>query len=144
MLTYHKRCFVSFAGGFSQEVLKMSTIHRILISCFYFQIIATSSGDRCTKQHQAQNITEHYNDVKMGAMAYQITSLMIVYSTVHSGADQRKHQNSASLAFVRGNYRGPLNSPHKWPVTWKKFQFDDVIMNEVNISTAKQSGTFLI
>ena len=39
----------------------------------------------------------------MGAMASQITSLTIVYSTVYSGADQRKHQSSASLAFVMGN-----------------------------------------
>ena len=38
----------------------------------------------------------------MGAMAYQITSLTIVYSTVYSDADQRKHQSSALLAFVRG------------------------------------------
>ena len=45
----------------------------------------------------------HYNDVIMGAMASQITSLTIVYSTVYSGADQRKHQSSASPAFVRGN-----------------------------------------
>ena len=36
----------------------------------------------------------------MGAMASQITSLTIVYSTVYSGEDQRKHQSSASLAFV--------------------------------------------
>ena len=43
----------------------------------------------------------HYNDVIMGAMASQITSLAIVYSTIYSGADQRKHQSSASLAFVR-------------------------------------------
>ena len=42
----------------------------------------------------------HYNDVIMSAMASQITSLTIVYSTVYSGADQRKHQSSASLAFV--------------------------------------------
>ena len=38
----------------------------------------------------------------MGAMASQITSLTIVYATVYSDADQREHQNSASLAFVRG------------------------------------------
>ena len=36
-------------------------------------------------------------------MASQITSLMIVYSTVHSGSDQREYQSSASLAFVAGN-----------------------------------------
>ena len=43
------------------------------------------------------------------------------YSTVCSGADQRKHQSSASLAFVRGIHRSPVNSPHKGPVTRKCF-----------------------
>ena len=64
----------------------------------------------------------------MGAIASLITSLTIVYSTVYSDADQRKHQSSASLAFVWGIHRGPGNSPHKWPVTRKMFPFDDVIM----------------
>ena len=70
----------------------------------------------------------HYNDVIMGAMASQITSLTIVYSAVFSDADQRKHQSAASLAFVRGIHRGPVNSPHKGPVTRKMFPFDGVIM----------------
>ena len=70
----------------------------------------------------------NYNNVIMGTMASQITSLTIVYSTVYSSADQRKHQSSASLAFVRGIHRGPVNSPHKWPVTRKMFPFDDVII----------------
>ena len=65
----------------------------------------------------------------MGAIASQIASLAIVYSAVYSDADQRKHQSSASLAFVRGIHRGPVNSPHKWPVTRKMFPFDDVIRN---------------
>ena len=70
----------------------------------------------------------HYTDVTMSPMSSQITSLGIVYSTVYSGADQRKHQSSASLAFVRRIHRGPVNSPHKRPVTRKMFPFDDVIM----------------
>ena len=41
----------------------------------------------------------------MNALASQITSLTIVYSTVYLDADQRKHQSSASLAFVRGIHR---------------------------------------
>ena len=65
----------------------------------------------------------------MSTIASQITSLTIVYSNVYSGVDQRKHQSSASLAFVRGIHRGPVNSPHKGPVTRKMFPFDDVIMN---------------
>ena len=70
----------------------------------------------------------HYDDVIMSSMVSQIPSLTIVYSTFYSGTDQRKHQSSASLAFVRGIHRGPVNSPHKWPVTRKMFPFDDVIM----------------
>ena len=64
----------------------------------------------------------------MGAIASQITSLTIVFSTVYADTDQRKHQSSASLAFVRGIHRRPVNSPHKGPVTRKMFPFDDVIM----------------
>ena len=64
----------------------------------------------------------------MSTIASEIISLTIVYSTIYSGADQSKHQSSASLAFVWRIHRGPLNSPHKWPVTRKKFPFDDVIM----------------
>ena len=70
----------------------------------------------------------HYNAVMMSAMASQITSVTIVYTTVYSGADQRKYQSSASLAFVWGIHRWPVNSPHKGPVTRKMFPFDDVIM----------------
>ena len=60
----------------------------------------------------------------MDTMTSQITSLMIVYSTVYSGADQRKHQSSVSLAFVRVIHRWP----HKGPITRKMFPFYDVIM----------------
>ena len=56
----------------------------------------------------------------MSAMTPQITGVSSVYLTVCSGADQRKHQSPASLAFVRGI--------HPWPVTRKIFPFDDDIM----------------
>ena len=74
----------------------------------------------------------HYSDVIMGAMASQITILTIVYSAVYSGVDQTKFQSSASLAFVRGIHRWPVNSPHKVPVTRKMFPFDDVIMKKLD------------
>ena len=80
-------------------------------------------GDICVR-----NYINQYGDVIMGMIASQITSLTIIYSTVYSDADQRKHQISASLAFLRGIHQGPVNSPHKWPVTQKMFPFDDVIM----------------
>ena len=77
------------------------------------------------------NFNHNYGDVIMGAIASQITSLTIVCSTVYSDADQRKYQSSASLAFVRGIHRAPVNSPHKWPVTRRMFPFDDVIMTVI-------------
>ena len=64
----------------------------------------------------------------MSAMAFQITGVSIVCSTVGLGADQRKHHSSASLSFVQGIHRWPVNSPHKRPVTRKMFPFDDAIM----------------
>ena len=71
----------------------------------------------------------HYNNVVMSEMVTQITSVSIAWSTISSGAHQRKHQSYASLAFVRGIHRWPANSPHKRPVTRKMFPLDDVIMD---------------
>ena len=67
-------------------------IHKSRVSIFWKTIFTC----RCT---------EHYNDVIMGAIASQITSLAIVYSTIYSGWDQRKHQSSALLALVGGIHR---------------------------------------
>ena len=78
--------------------------------------------------HIWANWLGHYGDVIVDAIESQITSLTIIYSLVYSDVHQTKHQSSASLAFVRGIHRRPVNSPHKWPVTLKKFPFDDVIM----------------
>ena len=83
----------------------------------------------------------HYDDVIMDSIASQITSLTIVYSTVHSGTNQRKHQSSASLAFVWEIHRWPVNFPHKWPVTRKMFPFDDVFM--LSKPATKDGETYL-
>ena len=82
----------------------------------------------------------------MSATASQITGVSIVCSTVCSGVDQRIHQNSASLAFVRGIHRWPVDSPYKGPVTrkcfhlmassWPKaFSHHDIIKMYVSYST---------
>ena len=73
-------------------------------------------------------IIYHYSDIIMRTMTFQITSVSIVCSTFCSGPDQRKHQSSASLAFVRGIQWWPVDSHHKGTVTWKLFPFDDVII----------------
>ena len=71
----------------------------------------------------------YYDDVIMGAIASEITSLTIVYSTVYSGAS-------------------PVNSPHKWPVKRKMFPFDDVIMvlvsNSKVCSMNRMAGTNMV
>ena len=71
----------------------------------------------------------HHSDVIMGVKSSQITGVSIVCSTYCPGAYQRKHQSSASLAFVRGIHRWPVDSPHKRPVTQIICPFDDAIMN---------------
>ena len=72
-------------------------------------LIRWGSGSTPITQHAWSNIGPHcaackihYIDVIMTTMGSQITSLTVVYSTVYSDADQRKHQSSASLAFVWG------------------------------------------
>ena len=66
----------------------------------------------------------------MGRVASQITSLPIVYSTVYSDADERKHQSSTPLPFVRGNSPGTGEFPGQMASKWKLFPFDDIIMCE--------------
>ena len=85
---------------------------------------------RCllSEERSCRTWHNHYSDVTMSAIAPQTTGISIVYSIVCSGVDQRKHQSSASLAFVRGIHLWPVNSPHKGPVTRKMLPFDDVIM----------------
>ena len=85
----------------------------------------------------------HCSDVIMSSMTSWITSLTIVYSIVYSGPDQRKHQSSTSLAFVRESHRWPVNSPHKGPVTRKKFPFYDVTMLGKNIRRHCRDVTML-
>ena len=86
----------------------------------------------------------HYDDVIMTMLASQITSLTVVYSIVYSGVNQRKHQSSASLAFVREIHRGPVNFPRKWPVTRKMFPFDDVIMNFWDLINVKWALVYIM
>ena len=84
---------------------------------------SVADGSRCNDYSTHVGNVYHYS-----AMTSQIYGVSIVYSNICSGADQKKHQSSASLAFVRGIHRWPVNSPHKGPVTRKIFPFDDVIM----------------
>ena len=63
------------------------------------------------KATSAASTAEHYIDVIMTTMASQITSLTVVYSTVYSDADQRKHQKLCVTGLCVGNSPGPVSSP---------------------------------
>ena len=117
---------------FAQFILIILHNHRLYL--FIFSSLIRSNAKKFNGAVALMQIS-HYGDVIMGEIASQITSLAIVYSTVYADVDQRKHQRSASLAFVRGIHRGPVNSPHKWPVTRKMFPFDDVIMRCYSLSS---------
>ena len=80
----------------------------------------------------------------MSAVASQITSLTIVHANVYSGEDKSKHQSPASLAFVRGIHRLPVNSPHNGPVTRKMFPLDDVIMEYLTKLFMKHSALYVL
>ena len=94
----------------------------------------SSQGMRCYKSimiryGRNRSISPEWrHNGRDGVSNHQPHQCLLNYSNMYSGAGQRKHQNVASLAFVRGIHRWPVNSPHKWPVTWKMFPFDDVIM----------------
>ena len=104
-------------------------------TCWQFpplHILSWTSTFKSYIERKAYSPT-HYDDVIMTMLESQITSLTVVYSIVYTGVHQRKHQSSASLAFVREIHRGPVNFPHKWPVTRKMFPFDDVIMHSATL-----------
>ena len=94
----------------------------LVSSPIFFRVTALTLGT------SVGQVSLHYSVIIMGAMASQITNILIVYSTLCSGTDQRKHQSSMPLAFVWGIHQWPVNSPHKEPVTRKMFPFDDIIM----------------
>ena len=83
---------------FKHQVLSIMTIRR------HFNKLKSKMShckiEKCWSCKIDTSDLHHYNDVIMSVMASQITSLTIVYSTAFSGPDQRKHQSSASLAFV--------------------------------------------
>ena len=90
-----------------------------------FQICERTS--HCMPRSLIHAEIKHYSDVIMGVMALKSPASPLF----NQGADPRKHQSSASLASVRGIHRGPVNSPHKWPVTRKMLLFDDAIIGYV-------------
>ena len=111
--------------------MSYSDLSQIYDTKIIVPVIATKVACPIKEQSKLEQITKFpcimmkkiiliYIDVMMSAVASQITGISMVCSTVCSGTNQRKHQSSASLAFVRGIYR--------WPV--EMFPFNDVIMLE--------------
>ena len=103
----------------------LSQLHGMFTIDFFSPSVPEVKGNVISALY---NLPLHYSNVIISVMVSQITSISIVHSTVCSGTDQRNHQSSATLTFVRGIHRWAVNSPHKGSVTRKMFPFDDVIM----------------
>ena len=123
----HFQASMIYSGGVRIRNFQRKAITAVTGNPNTFSLLVPRSLENCVRfpKYFASNPND---DVIMGAIASQITSLTTVHSSVYSSADQSKHQSSASLALVWGLHRGPVNSSHKWPVTRKNFPFDDVIM----------------
>ena len=100
---------------------------------------------------RVNSVQYHNDDVIMTPMAPQITRLAVVYSIVYSGVDKKKHQSSASLAFVRGIHRDRWIPRSKGQLRGKCFhlmtsscieQFVLEIRWRLRISDAEPSSNF--
>ena len=101
--------------------------------CYSYSECGTLSWFRVSTGHQqwinyCRWTSPQYSDIIMSAIASHITSISSVCSAICSGTHQRKHQSSAWLSFMRGVQWWLVDSPHKGPVIWEMFPFDDVIM----------------
>ena len=103
----------------------LNAVKRVL-SYISFEVLMSHEGTMCGWFIDILHC--HCSDVIMSAIASPIPASRLFTQPFIQGADQRKHQSSALLAFVRGIHRWPANYPHKEPVTRKMFPFDDVIM----------------
>ena len=119
-----KRCFSQNYIKFANE---MANVHR--------EFIISTSGI-----HQNIILHRRHNE-RDGVSSHQPHDCLL--KRYNTGADQRKQQSSASLAFVREIHRWPVDSPHKGPIMRETFPFDDVIMKNSSMLTDRRA-TILI
>ena len=87
------------------KIVQIGWSHHVDFCVWTNRPLLLAKGVECSKLLHRKPFLKHYADIIMTTMASQITSLTVVYSTVYSDTDQRKHQSSASLAFVWGSHR---------------------------------------
>ena len=97
-----------------------------LFDMVYYSMNITYIQHDVTSSEYKSDHELHFRDAIMSTMASKITGVL----SVCSSTDQRKHQSSTLLAFVKGIQRWPVDSPHKGLVTLKMFSFDDVTMRK--------------
>ena len=103
-------CDIPYCWGFWNLHFRFICLYLLCVrACWnkltWFFMFGRLSVSICRAMPLWRGQFSHYNDVIMTKIASQITSLTVVYSTVYWEADQRKHQSSASLAFVWGIHR---------------------------------------
>ena len=105
---------ISWTQGRKADLICLKFVIVLYNKINFYQLLAAGTNNSPKREI---NGSFHYTDVIMGMIASQITSL----TTIYSDANQRKYQSSASLAFVWGFHRRPVNSPHKGPISQKCF-----------------------
>ena len=96
-------------GGVIRSLFVISLLRQFLILWNY--LLGSLNQFHFWRVSRTRWQRSHYSDIIMSAMASKITDVSIVCSVVCWGADQRKHQSSASLAFVRGIHRWTVCIP---------------------------------
>ena len=118
----------------NQTTLVLRMINICIAYLYYIYCIVLSMSvcghAMCAHMCVYKRANKQYNDVIMSALASKWPAPQLFTQSFIQGTDQRKHQSSASPAFVWGIHRWSVNSPHKRPVTRKMFPFADVIMKK--------------
>ena len=125
--TYDINIRKNISYGKNVRYMENVPVRSVPVWNFNDAMVSTSNEIYCPLNRWC-HCQSHYSVVIISATASQNAGIMIVYSNVCTGADQRKYQSSASLTFLRGIYRWTVNSPHKGTVTRKMFPSDDVII----------------
>ena len=109
--------FIGYTVQWSLCMCVLSSLS-ILFPLLSLKIVPKRTFLTALYSHHAYGLL-HRSGIVMSTMVPQTTGVSVVCSVVFTGAYKRKHQSSASLAFVRGIYRWPVDSPHKGSVTSK-------------------------
>ena len=133
MNTFHVKLHLQTTANVAYSVVAICYVRDVFLLFFSVESsthehsLWSKMTDRYVHRLAKRSFSLHWPNNKHNGVLNRQPSDCLLNSFIQD-ADQRKHQSSAALVFVRGIHRWPVNSPHKGPVTRKMFSFDDVII----------------